>query len=1028
MGKPSNPPVLAALRIVSLCILLDSCPRAFALNPALDVSQYAHTSWKTRDGFTKGAITSIAQTPDGYFWLGTEFGLLRFDGVRNIPFQEHLPGTYISGLLVTRDGRLWIGTGAGLASWKDGKVTRFPELADPGASPLLEDRDGVLWVFVYGAPNSKLCEIRNGATRCHIEDRNFARDVSTLHEDKSGNLWGGGLAGVWRLKPGPPKLYPMPDPELTVHALIEGDNGAILIALRSGMKQLIQGQVERKIEPYPLPGAGAVRQIDPRALLRDRGGSLWIGTDAGLLHIHQGRTDLFDRSDGLSGNIVGHLFEDREGNIWVSTYDGGLDRFRDVAVATMSFKEGLSNSSVLSVQPDVDGSIWIATVDGVNRWKDGQNTIYRKESVRGASGRASEIARQIVSPGLPDDDVESVFRDSRGRIWAFTLRGGAYLKDGRFVPLDGLPGRYIRGVTADAAGHVWVAHDRGLFHLAEERVVERIPWETLGHKGYADTLIPDSVQGGLWLGFFEGGVAYFKDGQVRKHYTAADGLGKGSVEDLLRDRDGTLWAATGGGLSRLKNDGFTTLARTNGLPCDQVHWVVEDGDRSFWVYMACGIAHITRSELEKWLNDSTRRIQMTVLDGTDGVTSRLFMGGPAPRVAKSTDGKLWFIHGAGLSFFDPHNLPVNKLPPPVHIEAVKINGKEASPADGVALSHTSNDLEIDYTALSLTIPERVKFRYKLEGKDTDWQDAGTRRQAYYGGLPPRHYRFRVMACNNDGVWNEAGAAWSFQILPAFYQTIWFQGLSVVAVAALISMLYRFRLRQATSRVNLLYTERLAERTRIARDLHDTLLQSLAGVSLQLDGIAKQTVTSPEKTQSMIGRVREQVDSAFREARVKVWNLRSPELELNGLPAALGQLAEEISTTAHVPCVFNASGQPRPCPPEVEEDLLRIAQEAAGNASRHADSNAIRIFLKFQAGSLTLSISDDGKGFDLEQGLAKSGHWGLKNIQERASQARGKCTIKTGAGQGTHIEVHVPLSAWSLRKILAKQAHSSSGRR
>ena len=401
------------------------------------------------------------------------------------------------------------------------------------------------------------------------------------------------------------------------------------------------------------------------------------------------------------------------------------------------------------------------------------------------------------------------------------------------------------------------------------------------------------------------------------------------------------------------------------------------------------------------------------------------MSGYSPAVAKSPDGKLWFTFSDGVSVVDPRHLPFNKLPPPVQVESVKSNGKEVAPEEGLALTHNSNDLEIDYTALSFTNPDRVLFRYMLEGKDADWQNAGTRRQAYYGGLSPKNYRFRVMASNNDGVWNEAGAAWNFSITPAYYQTIWFQGLCVLASAALLWLLYRLRLRQETARVNLLYTERLAERTRIARDLHDTLLQSLAGVSLQLDGIAKQAVTAPERTPSLIARVREQVDSTFREARVKVWNLRSPELQVFGLEASLRQLAERIGAGTTAACDLAVSGQPRPVEPDMEEELLRIAQEAANNASRHAEPAAIRIALDYGARSLMLAISDDGRGFDLEEGSRKSGHWGLKNMQERADQIGGTCKINTAVGQGTRIEIRVPLApAWSLRNTGAKNVHTS----
>jgi len=299
---------------------------------------------------------------------------------------------------------------------------------------------------------------------------------------------------------------------------------------------------------------------------------------------------------------------------------------------------------------------------------------------------------------------------------------------------------------------------------------------------------------------------------------------------------------------------------------------------------------------------------------------------------------------------------------------------------------------------------------------------------HYSNLRPRNYRFRVAASNNSGVWNEDGASLDFSVAAAYYQTGWFQAGCAAAFLVLLWALYRYRLHQVAKEFSVRVEERVGERTRIARDLHDTLLQSLAGVSLQLDGISKQAALNPEKTPSLIARVREQVDSAFREARVKVWDLRSPALDSQGLEGALRQLVERIGPATKARCEVTFTGQRRRCPPEVEEELLRIAQEAANNANRHAQANEIRIALDYSAGSLTLSVSDDGRGFDLEEGYGKSGHWGLKNMQERAAQIRGTCKITTAMGQGTRVEVHVPLSSWSLRNTLAKHTNSGSGSR
>src|SRR5271157_1943271 len=759
--------------VCATAILLAWCPCALALNPSLDINQYAHNAWTVPEGFFKGIIFSIAQTPDGYLWLGTEFGLLRFDGVRSVPWEppagERLPSSSILSLLAARDGRLWIGTVKGLASWKDGKLTHYPELAAQNifALPLLEDRDGTIWAGGYGIPTGRLCAIQAGSPRCYGKDGAFGSIVGYLYEDSGGNLWVGAATGLWRWKPGSPKLYPMPGPQPGISGLIEADKRALLIAMRGGIRRLVEG----KSEAYPL-SAGE----QPSRLLRDRNGGLWIGTlDRGLLRVHQGRTDRFAKSDGLSGDAIYGLFEDREGNVWVATSDG-LDRFRDVSVPTISVKQGLSNASVGSVLAARDGSIWLGTRDGLDRWNDGQVTIYRKRS-----------------SGLPDDMVGSLFQDDRGRIWVSTYRGAAYFENGRFITVSAVPGGFMHSIAGDSVGNVWISHSvDGLFHLLGGSVLERIPWAKLGTGDHAIALFLDPARGDLWLGFRDGGVTSFKDGQVLASYASADGLGEGAVFGFQLDRDGTLWAATEGGLSRLKNGRVATLTSKNGLPCDTVHWAMEDDAHSFWLYTACGLVRIARPELDAWATDPKRTIQVAVLDTSDGVRSRWDTSGSSPGVAKSPDGKLWFVTGDGVSVIDPRHIPINQLPPPVHIEQVKADGKIYDLSRGVRLPALVRDVWIDYTALSFVAPEKVRFRYKLEGQDTGWKEVVNDRQVQYTNLAPRRYRFRVMACNNSGVWNETGDTLDFSVDPAYYQTAWFRAACIAAFLGLLWALYRYR--------------------------------------------------------------------------------------------------------------------------------------------------------------------------------------------------------------------------------------------
>ena len=577
--------------VIALGILLACWPCAFALNPSLDVNQYAHTAWKVGEGLPSGIIRTIAQTPDGYLWLGTEFGLRRFDGVRAVPWEppagQHLPSSDIRSLQGARDGRLWIGTYRGLASWKDGKLTHYPELDGQIIEALLEDREGTIWVAGWATSTGRLCRIQSGKTQCYGEDGRFGSGVTPLYEDSGGNLWAGAMNGLWRWKPGPPKLYPMPDPAHRIYALLESDDGGLLIAQHTGITKLRNG----KSEAYPLPAG-----FQPHRLLRDRDGGLWIGAlvDRGLLHIHQGKTDRFTQAEGLSGRSVTSLFEDREGNIWVATAEG-LDRFRDFAIPTFSVQQGFSSGGVLSILATSDGSLWLGTSDGLNRWIKGQITVYRYRGLAGVrggspvSGLTAESGadsmrtiREITDSGLPDK-AQSLFQDARGQMWVGTQNGVAFLKSDRFVPVASVPYGIVFSFTGDSAGNLWMSHQEGLFRLLRERVVERIPWAQLGRKEPAKAVLHDAVQGGLWLGFRDGGVAYFQDGQLRASYAGAEGLGEGEVRGFYVDRNGTLWAATEGGLSRIKDGRVLTLTSQNGLPCNTVHWMMEDDADSVWL-------------------------------------------------------------------------------------------------------------------------------------------------------------------------------------------------------------------------------------------------------------------------------------------------------------------------------------------------------------------------------------------------------------------------------------------------------------
>jgi signal transduction histidine kinase/ligand-binding sensor domain-containing protein len=974
-------------------LILAWCPCAFALNPSLEISQYAHKAWTIRDGFFKGTIDAIAQTPDGYLWLGTEFGLLRFDGVRSVPWQppagERLPSNLIISLLVARDGRLWIGTDSGLAGWKDGKLAHYPALAGQFVLSLHEDREGVIWAGAFAPPTGRLCAIRNTNAQCYGEDGSFGKTVLSLYEGSDGILWAGTSAGLWRWKPGPPKLYPTRDLS-SANGLTEDGNGVPLIAARSGIIQLVAG----KLETYALPGPR--QPFAATRLLRDREGGLWIGTlGRGLLHVRQGKTDVFARSDGLSGDGVSALYEDHEGNIWVATADG-LDRFRDFAVPTISAKQGLSDSAVWSVLTAGDGSVWLGTRDGLNRWHGGQITIRRKRD-----------------SGLGNDIAESLFQDDRERIWVSTPRGVVFLENDRFIPVADLPGGVTRSIAGDHAGNLWISYqDQGLFHLRGGSVVERIPWARLGRKDWADALLADPVHGGLWLGFFQSGVAYLKDGQIRASHTSADGLGDGRVDDLEFDGEGTLWVASEGGLSRVKNGHVATLTTRNGLPCAEVHWAREDNDHSFWLYTACGLVRVGRSEMDAWAADPKRTIQAIVFDSSDGVRSRAGSFGFSPGVARSADGKLWFLPGDGVSVVDPRHLSLNKLPPAVHIEEVKVDGKVWDQSQGWRLPALIRDVTIRYTALSFAAPEKAHFRYKLEGQDPDWKEVVNEREAPYTNLKPRNYRFRVMASNNSGVWNETGDTLAFSIAPTFYQTNWFGAWLAAVFVAILWGLYRLRLYQVARE----FSAQTGERARIARDLHDTLLQSFHASLIQMQTARNVFPRRFEEGIQTLDNAIGSAEQAIDEGRRTIQDLRATAAPRSNLEclltAAAQELAEAPDSNGTNP-VFDVTveGTERILAPDLQDEVYRIGREVLRNAFRHAHAGHIEAEIRYDKRNLRMRIRDDGKGIDrhiLEEG-AKAGHWGLPGIRERTKRIGGEFDIWSEAGAGTEIELTVPAS-------------------
>jgi signal transduction histidine kinase len=724
-------------------------------------------------------------------------------------------------------------------------------------------------------------------------------------------------------------------------------------------------------------------------------------------------------------------------------------------VFSMSMKQGLSSPSVWSVLVARDNSVWLSTLDGLNRWNNGRVTVYRSgalESVRvrrighavpvvSASALPQRAVTEKTDPGLPDDRVGSLYEDDRGRIWVSTPSGIARFDSSRFTRVKELPGGWVNVITGDNHGGVWISYqDQGLLHWLDGKVVETVPWSAFGENGNASALLTDAT-GGLWLGFFQGGLLHFRDGRVVERYGKNNGFGEGRVMGLELDRDGRLWAATEGGLSRRLKDGhIATMTTANGLPCNTVHWAMETGG-SFWLYTACGLLQVPRGEMEKWSADPTSRIQFTIFDSSDGVRSRALLTGYTPRVSKSADGKLWFAHFDSVSVLDPRDLRLNSIPPPVHIGRITADGKSYVARNGLQLPARTHDLAIQYTALSLVAPEKVHFRFMLVGQDPVWREVVNDRRVQYSNLAPGTYRFRVIACNNSGVWNQQGDTLDFSISPAYYQTNWFRALCALLFSALLWAAYELRLKQIHRQYEMMLEARVGERTRIARDLHDTLIQSFHGLLLRFQTVSHLLPERPAEAKDKLDSAIEQAAEAITEGRDAVQGLRASTIQCNDLALDISTLGEELakdSTNQRPALRVAVEGESRDLHPLVRDEIYKIAAEGLRNAFLHARAKKVEVEIRYDNDRFRLRVRDDGQGIDprVLSDHGSDGHYGLRGMRERAALMGGELVVWSNVGAGTELELQVPARvvyakgrkrSWLSRKYAAPSRHEAGDR-
>ena len=771
---------------------------AVALNPRESVTQYLVNSWQSENGLPEISVQAIAQTRDGYIWAGTHEGLVRFDGVQfkvfNTGNTEAEKDDDIAALLAGPDGSLWVGTRGGLVRFKDGEFTSYSK--DEGMSSnivkaLCLGTDGSLWIGTWGGG---LNRFKNGAFTAYTTSEGLSSNsVTSICESKDGGLWIATLdAGLCRFKDERFKVYTTKDglPANTLKAVCEEKDGTLWIGTDdAGLSRLKNG----RFTSYSSKNGLSNNHV--AAVFQDRDASLWIATQGGVSLLRNGAFSKFGLENGLSNELVTSFCQDIEGSIWIGTRGGGLSRLKDGKFTVYTTQDGLTDDRTGCVYQDREGAIWIGTYHrGLSKFKDGRFTTYSSEN------------------GLFGTQVFAIHEDRNGAVWIGTDDRLNRLENGKFTYYgteEGLSHNVVQAISESADGTLWFGtYGGGLNRFKDGRFTAFRANEGLPND-FIMTLFEDSG-GSLWIGTEGGGLTRLKDGRLAT-YTANQGLSSDIVSYVHEDKEGVLWIGTqGGGINRFKNGVFSTIESNDGLFNNTIHAILEDPAGDFWVSCNQGIYRVGKKQLNDFADGRIRSVSTTSYGVADGMRASE-CNSSHPAACKARDGKLWFPTIKGVVVIDPLDVPVNPLPPPVVLEQALIDGKPVSLRGDVNLPPGGERLEFHYAGLSFIAPEKVRFKYRLEGYEKNWQEAGNGRVASYTTVPPGRYTFRVIACNNDGVWNETGQSLTLYIAPHFYQTNWFWALcALVAIAGSLGA-HRLRVAQLRARERTL-THRVDERT------------------------------------------------------------------------------------------------------------------------------------------------------------------------------------------------------------------------
>lgn len=983
----------------------------FALDPRRLPTQYARAVWTEAQGLPQDYVQAIAQTSDGYLWLGTNEGLTRFDGYDFVTFTKEmgaLPSNTVTVLTAGADGTLWIGTANGVSRYSNQRFTVFTMsngLPDKSVASICQDHNGTVWI----ALGSILASFANGKfTSYPIERLRPLLSVRTIYEDRHNRLFITGLGGlIERRGEGfVPIFGPKEMGEQTVSVLTEDVHGSLWLA---GGRGILRRTPEGKMRLFDTRDGLPNRRV--RDLKLDRNGNVWVGTSGGLSRLEGDRfvTTPFDGSHDLD---VRCLLEDREANLWVGT-NNGLIRLRDDRFTMYGRAEGLPSDQPIAVYQDRKGAIWVGYHNsGLVEFRDRGYRVYTTQD------------------GLGSNEVFAIRETHNGDLLVSTRDGLSRMHNGHFsnfaLPVP-LAQRQVYDALEDDHGSVWLAAPGGVFRSTPDGFKNVVPG---GGPLQIDNagMLSKGLDRTIWAGTIGAGFWQIKDGNIRR-LSSADGLRGDQVRSLYQDPDGTLWIGTlDGGLNAYRDGKFAVYTAKNGLPSDNVSHIDDDRNGSLWLSTTHGISRVSKQQLRDFAAGRIKMLTPANYGIGDGLRSaECAPGYPVSSGGiRSADGRLWFPTTNGLATLDPASVSeVDSGPePPVHFLDVIVDGKNVDTRTEARINPGPENIQFHYTGIHLSAPERVIYDYKLEGLDANWISAGSRRTINFNTLGRGNYRYVVRASVPEGPSSEA--AFSFVVLPHYYEKAWFLRLCAASFLAAIYGLYLLRLRQIRSRFALV----LEERARMAREIHDTLAQGFFGISSQLDALELKMTdggdpsSRKEDLTRRLNLAQRMARHSLTEARRSVMELRASELTDTDLPTALKVAARHWAAGSSAAVEVQITGAHADLPDDVEQNVLRIAQEAVTNAVKHASATTVWIDLYLDPHTLELVVRDDGRGFEVSGVFVLvGGHFGLLGMRERAERLGGNLEVSSEPGAGTEVRVSVPLSSQNGRNRVRRRLWS-----